>query len=123
MKASYQGVVDTLKMAIGLGSDVTDSNVALVEREKVAAAPGGRLLRRGRSPRRPGSARCPAALGQVLRDAGRRQDQPGRHRPRGGDRGGRTALMNAGRRRISRRRASVRARAPPPVGAPPASQP
>ncbi|HQR17402.1 MAG TPA: peptidylprolyl isomerase [Gemmatimonadales bacterium] len=36
MEASYQGAVDTLKMTIGLGAEVTDSSVALAERQKLA---------------------------------------------------------------------------------------
>jgi hypothetical protein len=67
MQASYVGVLDTLKLTIGLGPEVTDSAVALAEREKVAQlrvddffnqvfAQTARL--------RP----LPGALGQVLRD-------------------------------------------------------
>ena len=77
MQASYAGVIDTLKLTIGLGPEVTDSAVALAEREKVAQlrvddffnqvfAQTARL--------RP----LPGALGQVLRDQeGGKIIQPG----------------------------------------------
>ena len=77
MEASYQGVIDTLKLTIGLGADVIDPSAAVSERERVAQgrvedffnqvfAQTARL--------RP----LPGALGQVLRDQeGGKISQPG----------------------------------------------
>ena len=119
MEASYKGVVDTLKLAIGLGSEVTDSNVAVVERQKVAQlrvedffnavfAQTARL--------RP----LPGALGQVLRD-----QEGSKISPAGIARAVEIAaaaqVMNAAGGDSS---GAMRPSAgPPPVGAPPASQP
>lgn len=119
MEASYKGIVDTIKVAVGLGPEVTDSNVAVVERQKVAQlrveaffnavfAQTARL--------RP----LPGALGQVLRD-----QEGAKISPAGITRAVEIAaaaqVMNAaGGDSAGALRPSA---GPPPVGAPPASQP
>jgi hypothetical protein len=130
MAASYQGVIDTLKLSIGLGPDVTDSSVALAEREKVAQlrvddffnqvfAQTARL--------RP----LPGALGQVLRDQeGGKLSQPGITRAvelaaaaaaanavPGGPGAGGPQAPGGPPQGVSP------AAGPPPISAPPASQP
>ena len=133
MQASYAGVIDTLKLTIGLGPEVTDSGVALAEREKVAQlrvedffnqvfAQTARL--------RP----LPGALGQVLRDQeGGKIIQPGITRaveiaaaaaalnaPGGpGGPGG----PGAGGPQGGPPQGVSPAAGPPPVSAPPSSQP
>jgi len=133
MQASYAGVIDTLKLSIGLGPEVTDSSVALTEREKVAQlrvddffnqvfAQTARL--------RP----LPGALGQVLRDQeGGKIIQPGITRaveiaaaaaalnaPGGpGGPGG----PGAGGPQGGPPQGVSPAAGPPPVSAPPSSQP
>jgi len=130
MTASYQGVIDTLKMSIGLGPDVTDSSAALSERETVAQlrvddffnqvfAQTARL--------RP----LPGALGQVLRDQeGGKLSPAGLTRavelaaaaaalnaPAGGPGAGGPPVAGGAEQGVRP------AAGPPPVGAPPASQP
>jgi len=129
MSASYAGVIDTLKLTIGLGPDVIDPNAAVAEREKVARirvddffnqvfAQTARL--------RP----LPGALGQVLRDQeGGKLSQAGLARAvelaaaaaaanaapgAGGAQGGTTPPGAQGIRPSA---------GPPPVAAPPASTP
>jgi len=67
MEQTYQGVIDTLKLSIGLGAEVTDSGVALPERQKVAQLRVDTFFEEvfaQRARLRP----LPGALGQVLRD-------------------------------------------------------
>jgi len=131
MQASYQGVIDTLKINIGLGPDVTDSSVALAEREKVAQLRVDDFFTQvfeQRARLRP----LPGALGQVLRDQeGGKLSQAGLTRavelavaaaapgapgaPAGGP-GGPPVPGGPGQ-------GVQPAAGPPPVGAPPASQP
>ena len=118
MEASYRGVVDTLKLAIGLGSEVTDSGVALVERQKVAqlrvdAFFNAVFAQQARL--RP----LPGALGQVLRD-----QEGGKISPAGIARAvelaAAAAALNVGGDSTGTLRPSA---GPPPVSAPPATQP
>jgi hypothetical protein len=67
MESSYVGVIDTLKLSIGLGPDVTDASAAVSEREKVAQLRVDDFFDQvfeQRARLRP----LPGALGQVLRD-------------------------------------------------------
>jgi len=77
MEASYRGVVDTLKLSLGLGADVTDANVPVKEREKVAQLKVDDFFNRvfeQTARLRP----LPGALGDVLRDQeGGKISQPG----------------------------------------------
>lgn len=77
MMASYRGVVDTLKLTLALGTDVTDASVALSEREKVAQLKVDAFFDRvfeQTARLRP----LPGALGEVLRDReGGKLSQPG----------------------------------------------
>jgi hypothetical protein len=68
MEASYKGAVDTLKMAIGLGAEVTDSSVALEERRTLARLRVDDFFNAVfAQTARPHP--LPGALGQVLRDS------------------------------------------------------
>lgn len=77
MEASYLGVIDTLKMTIGLGPDVIDPNAAVAEREKAAQLRVDAFFTEvfaQRARLRP----LPGALGQVLREQeGGKISQPG----------------------------------------------
>jgi hypothetical protein len=67
MQASYEAVIDTLKLTIGLGPDVTDPTAPLADREKVAQLRVDDFFNQlfdQRARLRP----LPGALGQVLRD-------------------------------------------------------
>ena len=119
MEASYNGVVDTLKMAIGLGAEVTDPNVALVERQKVAQLRVDAFFDAvfaQKTRLRP----LPGALGQVLRD-----QEGAKISPAGIARAVEIATaaqaMNAA---AGDSTGALRPSAgPPPVGAPPAATP
>ncbi|HEX5005242.1 MAG TPA: peptidylprolyl isomerase [Gemmatimonadales bacterium] len=125
MQATYLGVVDTLKMNIGLGPDVIDPSASVAEREKAAQLRVDAYFDEvfaQRARLRP----LPGALGEVLRDQeGGKISQPGITRavelaaaaaavngapgaaPAGGD-----------------PNAAVRpAAGPPPISAPPAATP
>jgi hypothetical protein len=77
MEASYKAVIDTIKMNVGLGPDVTDSSVALAERERVARLRVDDFFNRLFNQ----TARLhplPGALSQVLADQeGSKISQPG----------------------------------------------
>jgi hypothetical protein len=77
MEASYVGAIDTLKLTIGLGPDVTDPSAAVSERETVAQLRVDDFftqLFEQRARLRP----LPGALGQILRDQeGGKLSQPG----------------------------------------------
>ncbi len=119
MEQGYRGVLDTLKLAVGLGAEVSDSSVALAERQKVAQlrvddyfnqvfAQTARL--------RP----LPGALAQVLRD-----QEGGKISPAGIARAveiaaAAEALNTAGRDSAGPLRPAA---GPPPVDAPPSPQP
>ena len=67
LRGRYQGQVDSLKAEMGLGADVTDSSVALSERQKVAALKVERYfdqLIAGKTRLRP----LPSALATMLRE-------------------------------------------------------
>ncbi len=67
MQESYLGVIDTLKLSIGLGPDITDPSAAVSEREQVAQMRVDDFFNQvfdQRARLRP----LPGALGQVLRD-------------------------------------------------------
>ena len=67
MMATYKATIDTLKLTVGLGQDVTDSSAALTEREKVAQLRVDDYFTRvfaQQARLRP----LPGALGQLLQD-------------------------------------------------------
>jgi hypothetical protein len=67
MQESYLGVIDTLKLSIGLGPDITDPSAAVSEREQAAQMRVDDFFNQvfeQRARLRP----LPGALGQVLRD-------------------------------------------------------
>ena len=125
MMATYLATVDTLKLMVGLGPDVTDSNTAVAEREKLAQLRVDDYFARvfaQQARLRP----LPGALGQLLQDREHAQVRPaGITRavdlavaeaaksapPAGGGAGGDST-------------GAVRpAAGPPPVSAPPAAKP
>jgi hypothetical protein len=119
MVQSYQGAVDSIKVAVGLGAEVTDTSIALAERQKVAQlrvddffsqvfAQVARLHP------------LPGALGQVLRD-----QEGSKISPAGIARAvelaaAAQALNAAGPDSTGAVRPAA---GPPPVGPPPSSQP
>jgi hypothetical protein len=119
MEQSYQGAVDTLKLAIGLGSDVTDSSIALAERQKVAQLRVDDFFNQvfaQQARLRP----LPGALAQVLRDS-----EGGKLSPAGLARAVEIATAAAAAKGTSADSVgAVRpAAGPPPVGPSPAGQP
>lgn len=127
MQASYVGVIDTLKLTIGLGPEVTDSGVALAEREKVAQLRVENFFNQvfAQTARlRP----LPGALGQVLRDQeGGKIVQPGI--TRAVEMAAAAAALNApggpgaGDAQGGPPQGVSPAAGPPPVSAPSSSQP
>ncbi len=127
MEASYQGVIDTLILTIGLGPDVTDPSAAVSERERVAQIRVEEFFNQvfAQTARlRP----LPGALGQVLRDQeGGKISQPGI--TRAVEIASEAALQNGqpgagGPQLPGGMNPGVQpAAGPPPVGTPPARQP
>jgi hypothetical protein len=120
MMATYIATIDTLKMTVGLGADVTDSSAPVAEREKVAQLRVDDYFVRvfaQQARLRP----LPGALGQLL------QDQEGaKIRPAGIARAVDLAAAEAAKAAAGGADSTKPLRpaaGPPPVGAAPAAKP
>jgi len=119
MEQGYQGVIDTLKLSIGLGAEVSDSSIALAERQKVAQLRVDDFFNQvfaKQARLRP----LPGALGQILRD-----QEGGKISPAGIARAVELAAAAAATTPGGGdSTGAVRpAAGPPPLGAPPSIQP
>jgi hypothetical protein len=119
MMATYLATIDTVKMTVGLGAEVTDSNTPVAEREKLAQLRVDDYFERvfaQQARLRP----LPGALGQLLQDR-----EGAKVRPAGISRAVDIAAADALKAASGRdTTGAVRpAPGPPPVSAPPAATP